>query len=278
MQMRKLGLTSLLLICASVMGMIFITSQLTSAQNQPIPVPPPPDSTEDNDRNIIIIPTSIGSGGEDAASYLKPVFRVRRPITDYNVIYLNGGQGADFISFTTPEYLTSELGAQSAVTWGEIISSNERLPIQGLIIHRSALHMVDYDWVQAAYRRGVVITAIDFGWPEMPEMLGTIQCETAPNQAVNRAAHFFSTASYLALGDNPNDVQKVLNARFERCLVDDEVEEDQLSDQLLMVTEKAGQLKLETESDFLLFRHIVNSQLNDIETMRQEVVMYGKGN
>lgn len=87
-----------------------------------------------------------------------------------------------------PQRIEQDMGAVIAINWQRVLGADAMLPVDLLIIHQSALPVVDKEWVQAAYGRGVVISFINVPLNQRLEVLGMTCCqdqgEPAPMEAM----------------------------------------------------------------------------------------------
>lgn len=281
--------TAVILVLCFFMGGLLLYAQ----SNDPIPLPTPVDAESgnllplpeppktDNNSDDPIDPFALAVPIDNADSFIRPVFRVNHALTNYRLIYFAASSERVGLGIIPSDELLRQSGAHLATTWDEVMAADTQNPIQGLIIDHSVKNLVDPAWVQNAYRRGVVIAAFNFGWPDLPQMLGILHCEQPRESHEADSANFFISSAFLALSANPADLQLVESAIFEQCIGDDDdafdVFLDHISDQPLFITEKAGGLNLDSRAEFDQFMHFLNSQLNDIETARQEFGLYGGG-
>ncbi|MFQ5855728.1 MAG: hypothetical protein ACE5LU_08820 [Anaerolineae bacterium] len=123
----------------------------------------------------------------------------------YRIVYLLAEGVVPADSPIAPSRLEATLGAQTAHTWREVVSLDEPTPIEALVIHDSALSMVDRDWLASAYRRGVVIGAFDVYAPALADLLDD-PCIAADGFAAEPySSSFYVIVSRLILGQ-PDDV------------------------------------------------------------------------
>lgn len=89
----------------------------------------------------------------------------------YQIVYLLADDTRVANSPMAPFNLQEKLGAQVVYTWEEVLAHAQAAPIGVLIIHDSALPLVDRVWIANAYRRGVVIAGFNLYGPQMANLV-----------------------------------------------------------------------------------------------------------
>lgn len=138
-----------------------------------------------------VIPTVTHLRSTEIAITFDPTFEASRNATDVakaiaygtkvgayaieeaQIVYLLAADEQPENKIIQPEFFETEIGAAIAHTWADVLAYNEQVPIQALIIHRSALPEVDQDWTAAAYENGTIIIGINISHWTMRELIGT---------------------------------------------------------------------------------------------------------
>jgi len=81
----------------------------------------------------------------------------------YRIIYLIARDAVAPSSLITPVRLEATLGAQPVHNWDDLVRRDASSPIDALIVHDSALPLIDSGWLTNAYQRGVVTRLLCFG-------------------------------------------------------------------------------------------------------------------
>ncbi len=129
----------------------------------------------------------------------------------YRIVYLVAEEAVTADSPVAPSQLKATLGAQTAYSWSEVLALNNISSIDALIIHDSALPLVDRNWVSDAYRRGVVVAAFNVYAPQLAHLVND------PNVAKDGFASepypglFYVSVFRLVLGQ-PDDVALIESA------------------------------------------------------------------
>lgn len=92
-------------------------------------------------------------------------------ISNFRVAYFAQPDAIAGDSPSAPARLAS-MGLQSAFTAQDLLALDTSTPLQGVVIHASALSSVDQSWVRNVYRRGAVIAGINLTVGEMSTLLG----------------------------------------------------------------------------------------------------------
>jgi hypothetical protein len=145
----------------------------------------------------------------------EPIVPLPESKLDHRVVYFVGEDDRDIEDLVAPAKLAQSLGTITATSWEQVIELNEQEPIQGLIIHSSALADVDYEWVSQAYWRGVVIVGINMIGSEMAELVGN-PCVAMDKFAAEPVENFVIVQISLE-GDNPSDIARVRDAYNRSC-------------------------------------------------------------
>lgn len=133
---------------------------------------------------------------------------------EYRIVYLVAAQGVSPDSLLAPSRLEATLGARTAHTWNDVLAFNQSGAIDALIIHDSALSLVDRDWLAVAYRRGVVIAAFNLYAPTLAELVDDpcIAQDGWVSGADPYPGQFYIIVSRLLLG-HPDDINLIETSR-----------------------------------------------------------------
>ncbi len=88
----------------------------------------------------------------------------------YHIAYLLDRDAEFENEFVRPENLLKDLVTHQvdiAYSWQDLMQIQARKPLDALVIHASALPMVDFEWVANAYWRGMILSTLDI----QPSML-----------------------------------------------------------------------------------------------------------
>lgn len=121
------------------------------------------------------------------------------------VVYLAGNQAATAEELAATTRLEEALDAQTVTTWDEVLGLDKAGPLAALVIHDSALPLVDDDWLAQAYRRGAVIAVFNVYAPELAAMLGD-PCLAQRGFASEPYPGAFYVIAYRLLLGEPDDV------------------------------------------------------------------------
>jgi hypothetical protein len=90
---------------------------------------------------------------------------------DYRIIYLTTEGNAEARKFTAPDVLESTLGAQTVYTGNDSMFFNDASPLDAIIIHDSAMSLVDNKWLANIYRKGVIVVTFNIDGFELASVL-----------------------------------------------------------------------------------------------------------
>jgi hypothetical protein len=161
---------------------------------------------------IILIHLTVA---QDQLPVPEPIVPPLESKLDYRVVYFVGENDRDIVDLVAPAKLEQSLGTITASSWEDVLDLDEAEPIQGLIIHSSALAEVDYDWVSQAYWRGVVIGGIDMTGTEMAELVGNA-CIAADKFAAEPVKNFVIVQISIE-GESTAEVVRVRNTYSRSC-------------------------------------------------------------
>lgn len=139
----------------------------------------------------------------------------------YRIAYLIAEDALAPEHVVAPDRVSEDLGAVVFNAWDDFLQTHEEVPFQAVIIHQSALPIVEYKWVSAAYRTGIVISVIDIYYPELSELMG-FNCGTHPDPDDWYEKDYYITFHFNAVTTNPADRAKIIYA-MDHCLKMDEV-------------------------------------------------------
>jgi hypothetical protein len=115
-----------------------------------------------------------------------------------------------------PEHMQTAIGAQIASTWEQVQTIDSAEPIDALIIDASARDMVERDWLDDAYRRGVVVAAFNLYAPDLADLVAD-PCVAADGFASDPYPGDFFVVSYRVIVGDADDVARVEQATEESC-------------------------------------------------------------
>lgn len=212
---------------------------IVRAQEVPIPLPSQPE-TSLNQQTENPIPTAELTGN--------------MILKGYRLIYLvaDGAVPADHV--VAPAKVHEDTGAIIANNWETLLNTEAQAPLDAVIIHKSALPFVDYDWVSSAYKNGVVISLIDIYFPELPEVMG-FNCTDTPTEPFYEK-NFFITYHFHIYAPIREDREKIIEA-VENCTTLDDV----AIQGLIMLSRGRSQETLEGDYGSRLFYGSVQTAL-----------------
>lgn len=133
----------------------------------------------------------------------------QQPLADFPLV-----KGAYFIAsdamtseqLLTPAKLAGVFGAETVNTWEAVQRfDTTEAPLELLLIHPSALKMVDKAWLMRAYQNGVILVFFDTYAPEIADLLETPCLEQKGFASEPYGGPFFVSVYKYVLGD-PQDV------------------------------------------------------------------------
>jgi hypothetical protein len=175
-------------------------------------------------KNLSIAATAIAfsltilihiAAAQDRLPITEPIVPPLESKLDYRVVYFVGEDDSEIADLVAPAKLAQSLGTITASSWERVLDFDEVEPVEGLIIHSSALAEVDYDWVSKAYWSGVVVVGINMTGSEMGELVGNA-CVAADKFAAEPVENFVIVQISIE-GDNPSDVASVRAAYNRSC-------------------------------------------------------------
>lgn len=186
----------------------------------------------------------------------------------YRIVYLLADEALAAESLMAPSRLEATLGARTVFKWDELLALDKSAPIDALVVHDSALPMVDRDWIVGAYGRGVVIGAFNVHGPEVAELLRDPCIATEGFASEPYPGAFWVIVSRLVVGQ-PEDVA-LIKAASDFCG----------KQEVVGVGNQAGehfgrsQNSLLNVDDYNVFARILVDNIEDIRQLKQE---FGSG-
>ncbi len=96
-------------------------------------------------------------------SELEPIYDpeiLRERALEYNIVYFIA-EDASTSDYASPDWIQEQLSVDVIHSWEKLLFYDDVLRIDSLIVHNSAVEMVDSDWLTDPYNRGLVLTAIN---------------------------------------------------------------------------------------------------------------------
>lgn len=131
---------------------------------------------------------------------------------DFQIVYLVADPAALEQSRVSPARLEAVLGVRVATSWEDTLALNRQRPIEALLIHGSAIPLVNSDWLAEAYRKGVVIAAFNVDAPTLENILKTSGSAEDGFASEPYPSDFFIVVSRLAMGKKEDAVDLVNDA------------------------------------------------------------------
>jgi hypothetical protein len=85
------------------------------------------------------------------------------PTHVYHIAYLLARNTKFEVEFEKPEKLFSQLKSHKidvVYSWNDLLAAHKRQPLDALVMHNSAIPMVDFEWVAQAYWEGMELSTI----------------------------------------------------------------------------------------------------------------------
>lgn len=195
----KSFLFAISLIVILVIAVILQTSEQSSAQNEPIPLPG-------------TLPPNPLAGQE---------YKVWGDPANYQIVYFVAPGAIPEGNITSPRNLLGQITqAKIAYKWDDVIGFDVQKPIEALIVHKSAYELVDKNWTAAAARRGVVIATINMYAAEQAELRNSNCDRQNPKQSPFKPEQdYFLVAVYLIQTENPADLDRILEGSYANCKI-----------------------------------------------------------
>ena len=130
---------------------------------------------------------------------------------NYRIVYLVSDRTAAEQSVVAPSRLEEALGVRTVTSWDGVLAQERQGLVDSLILHNSAISAVEKAWLKNAYRRGVVIAAINIYAPTLAELLDAPGIAKDGFASEPYSGEFFVVVSRLVLG-KPEDVIRVQEA------------------------------------------------------------------
>jgi hypothetical protein len=183
---------------------------------------------------------------------------------DHPIVYLLAEGAVPADSPIAPHELEAALGVETVHHWAEVVAWDSATSLEAIVIHDSALSTVDPTWLQAAYRRGLVIAIFNAYAPEIGELLGEsciandgFASEAYPDQ-------FFVVVSRVVIG-SPPDV-----ARIEKDFACGEKQVEGVEGQALVSFGRSADTISDTSGRNAFARVLVN-HIDSIEQARRDM-------
>lgn len=167
---------------------------------------------------LLLIPVIFGIGlftylqkKDVQAVFLPPLELPWTTPPDFHIVYLLTDPSAVEQSRLASSQLSKVLAARLATSWEEITALNRERPIEAVIIHESAVPLLDGDWLAKAYREGVVIATFNVDVQTLESILNTSGLAEEGFVSKPYPADFSIVVSRLALGKK-EDVELVNEA------------------------------------------------------------------
>ncbi len=177
---------------------------ITAQDNPPAPTwLPAPTALGETESEVLGF---TGSTGSDEApdwaqariaeqrAYYAPF--MTKTLREFRVVYISAEGSIADSSLLSPQRFSNQSGIAIAHTWDDVLRLDEQEPLQALLIHESARPFIDTTWVQAAYRRGVVIGGINLFFRDMSGIVGNY-CVHANAESPYRDRDFFVLYYYV---------------------------------------------------------------------------------
>src|SRR5690606_27708021 len=101
--------------------------------------------------------------------------------------------------------------------WQEVTQYHERIPLDVLIIHDSALNLVNREWVQNAYANGVVIAGFNINGQTMSDFVGNHCITNNGFMSDVEGYNSYIAVSFKVSGDNAEDKRRVVENYSKGC-------------------------------------------------------------
>lgn len=225
-------------------------SNLVQAQTEPIPLP-------QNGNGIFVDPSTpeFTPLEGDMADYLIESDFVDKSLSDYQIVYLSN-EPTDFSS-----KLSGYIPFVAVSSWEQFLELNESQSVDALIIHTSALEVVDQSWVAQAFRRGVTIVTINIERGNLRELLALPKCTENDKEI---ADDFFVIKSFLVLADKPED------ALFIQHQLDECVKTEIVTDGLVVTSDSTTKNQLTSDEEFKFLKDSLLTDLNSTARTKYE--------
>jgi hypothetical protein len=201
-------------------------------------------------------------GGKPATAESPPAFP-SISLSKYHIVYLVKEGAVERNSLMAPSRLEDAniLGVQVAHSWDKVLTLDRAAPVDALIIHNSAISLVDQDWVSNAYRQGIVIATFNIYAPELANLVED-PCIAKDNFASESySVPFYVSIARLTMGQ-PEDV--ALIERDQTC-----GEEAVIGIQHpARVMRNRSTYELNSNSDYNIFKHDLASKFEQIKQAR----------
>ena len=123
---------------------------------------------------------------------------------DYNIVYLVGPTELFLNSNASPSMLEQALGANITRSWNDVTSDNG---IDALVIHDSALPLVNQEQLAALYRQGVLISFMNLYAPEVAQLVDD-PCIAKDGFASEEYSGEFYVMVYKSIKGQPEDIAR----------------------------------------------------------------------
>lgn len=183
---------------------------------------------------------------------------------NFQIVYLVVDPAVLEQSRLAPSRLREVLGAHLATSWEEVIILNRERPVEALIIHKSAVPLLDSDWLAEAYRKGVVIATFNVDVPALENILQTSGIAEEGFVSEPYPSDFFIVVSRLALGKK-EDVELVNDA-----LDSGSKEPIVPAEEYITYTWGKSQDQMIYEDSLNRFAMVLVSHLEDIRSMKKD--------
>jgi hypothetical protein len=160
--------------------------------------------------------------------------------------------------------LEANLGVLTAHNTKELLALDKAASLHAVIIHNSALSMIDKNWLINAYQSGVVIAMFNVNGPQLADLLNA-SCIANDGFATEAySGPHYTIVSRLYLG-SPGDVDRLKKAQ-------DFCGKKQVTGITSLASEQFARASgnIDNASDYDTFSHVLISYVQGIEEARQE--------
>jgi hypothetical protein len=207
----------ILLLIITMLNLFIFTDRYSTAQDVPEPTTiPHSDSTETQPSPDWV---------EARHNQLRNSYDAQqsKSISEYNVLYLTDDRGdTNSLLSVLSESFQTEADIELVNNWDAVLDNNSAHTLDGLIIHQSALDLVDQKWIQAAYRNGMVVTGINIPALEMYKLIGNNCVPTDGKELGPSRGIFFISHYYKVEGSNDQITEIAHGNELQRCMGDND--------------------------------------------------------
>lgn len=181
----------------------------------------------------------------------------------YRILYLLAPEAVAPNSSMAPARLEAALGVETVYSGHEVVAQDQLAPVDALVIHASAITMLDSEWLSKTYWRGTVVGVFNVDALQLAEIVQDLCISRGEFASEPYPGDFYLAASHIVVGP-PEDVALVKSSGY--C-GEKQVQgvQGQLAELLARSTDQ-----LLGESEFNQFARALVNQLDAVKETRQD--------